>query len=156
MVITRSGLNVGPNLALAVYERSLISHSSPSVATVVRIVYSSSLSLGDATIDNHTIFWSIIEIAVSIASTAAATWKPLMIRLNIFRHPSFTHYIVSVPPNKAQGTRSRYHNTGWPHSWVELGVQNISEEDILSGIHITTKIQIDREQAKGSSMDLES
>ncbi|KAL4869730.1 hypothetical protein BDV12DRAFT_71635 [Aspergillus spectabilis] len=61
-----------------------------SVATIVRLVYIPALTMDEVVqLNNRIIFWSIIETAICIISTAAATWKPLVVWLLQPSHSSY-------------------------------------------------------------------
>ncbi|KAL2782407.1 hypothetical protein BJX66DRAFT_345861 [Aspergillus keveii] len=56
--------------------------SLAAIATIMRIVYLPSMTITDSPADNPIIvFWSILEAAIGIICSAAATWRPLVSRL---------------------------------------------------------------------------
>ncbi|KAL3484463.1 hypothetical protein BJX62DRAFT_243892 [Aspergillus germanicus] len=60
--------------------------SLAAIATVMRMIYIPSMTITDSPADNHIIvFWSVLEAAIGIICSAAATWRPLVSRL---RHSS--------------------------------------------------------------------
>jgi hypothetical protein len=53
-----------------------------AIATIVRMVYLPTMTITDSPADNHIIvLWSVLEAAIGIICSAAATWRPLVSRL---------------------------------------------------------------------------
>jgi hypothetical protein len=73
------------SLAFILFYVKLISNQSASIATAIRIPYIvESAGLTNKLLHNIAVlFWSIIELAISIIMMAAATWKPLLVKLGI-------------------------------------------------------------------------
>jgi dipeptide/tripeptide permease len=73
------------SLSFILFCVKLIPNQSASIATVIRIPYIvESTGLTNKLLQNiAVIFWSIIELAISIITMAAATWKPLLVKLGI-------------------------------------------------------------------------
>ncbi|KAJ0422738.1 hypothetical protein BJY00DRAFT_310752 [Aspergillus carlsbadensis] len=55
--------------------------SVAAIATIIRMIYLPTMTITDSPADNHVIIlWSILEAAIGIICSAAATWRPLVSR----------------------------------------------------------------------------
>ncbi|CEL00762.1 hypothetical protein ASPCAL00358 [Aspergillus calidoustus] len=56
--------------------------SLAAIATIVRMIYLPTMTITNSPADNHIIvLWSVLEAAIGIICSAAATWRPLVSRL---------------------------------------------------------------------------
>jgi len=106
---------------------------SASVATIARVIYTSQVSLAEFFYTvNVPFLWGGIELATSIFGTSAATLKPLLLKLKIFKGSSYGPQSGGYELGSDQGmsnTRTKV-TIGGSEKPQKVGRTNSSTEEI--------------------------